>query len=249
MKSCVYLPEKLTQFPNFTWYLPPKCPLLLLLLLLLPEFYVTIGGKIFPEFGGTCPRLFPHLLCLCTCWQYCHCCLSLFFRCRHSTRVLWSPKLTRDCETMMSSAEAAEHNRPRPLSYTEQQRMMHVEYAARMQRRSMPPRCNPFAILLLVLSIGMMFIGITMTIIAHWPGATQIGENPLKIAGPVLFGVGGLLTIFCIFLVYWLNQEERHRWDAKLRGMVTNTLWVLADDSDVFFTYLMTTTRGVWVTR
>jgi len=124
----------------------------------------------------------------------------------------------------MSSAEAAEHNRARPLSYSDQQRMLHAEYVARMQRRSMPPRCNPFAILLLVLSVGMMFIGVTMTIIAHWPGATQIGENPLKIAGPILFGVGGVLTFFCIFLVYCLNQRERRNWDEKLHTMVNKTM-------------------------
>jgi len=50
------------------------------------------------------------------------------------------------------------------------------------------------------------------------------GENPLKIAGPVLFGVGGVLTLFCIFLVYCLNQRERHTWDEKLRGMVNKTM-------------------------
>ena len=139
------------------------------------------------------------------------------------TVVSWSTNKVSQSATM-TSAEAAEHNRARPLSYTDEQRMIHVEYVARMQRRSMPPRCNPFAILLLVMSIGMMFIGVTMTIIAHWPGATQIGENPLKIAGPVLFGVGGVLTIFCIFLVYCLNQRERHDWDQKLRGMVNKTM-------------------------
>ena len=95
---------------------------------------------------------------------------------------------------------------------------------ARMQRRSMPPRCNPFAILLIVISVGMMFIGITMTIISHWPGATQIGEDPLKIAGPVLFGVGALLVIFSVFLIYFLNQRERRRWDENLAKLVTTKL-------------------------
>jgi len=126
----------------------------------------------------------------------------------------------------MSGTLAADYNRPQPMSYEDQQRMKHAEYVARMQRRQMPPRCNPFAILILVLSIGMMFIGITMTIIAHWPGATQIGENPLKIAGPVLFGVGFLLTLFSIFLIYVLNQRERDRWDRNLHSLVTAKLWV-----------------------
>jgi len=119
---------------------------------------------------------------------------------------------------------AADYNRPQPMSYEDQQRMVHATYVARMQRRSMPPRCNPFAILILVLSIGMMFIGVTMTIIAHWPGATQIGENPLKITGPVLFGVGGLLVLFAVFMVYVLNQRERLRWDENLARLVTTKL-------------------------
>jgi len=110
------------------------------------------------------------------------------------------------------------------MSYEEQQRAMQVTYEARMRRRSMPPRCSPVAILIMVLSVGMMFIGITMTIIAHWPGATQIGEDPLKIAGPVLFGFGGLLVLFSIWLVYILNRRERRRWDQKLEKFVTTKL-------------------------
>jgi len=122
------------------------------------------------------------------------------------------------------ASTAAEHNRPQPMSYEDQQRMIHATYVARMQRRSMPPRCNPFAILLLVISIGMMFIGVTMTIISHWPGATQIGEDPLKIAGPILLGIGFLLVLFGIFMVYVLNQRERNKWDENLRTIVTTKL-------------------------
>jgi len=117
-------------------------------------------------------------------------------------------------------ADAAEHNRPQPMSYEDQQRMIQATYVARMQRRSMPPRCHPFAILFLVMFIGMMFIGLIMLIIAHWPGATQIGEDPLKIAGPILFAVGGLMIIISIVLIYWLNRHERQQWDLKLRNMV-----------------------------
>jgi len=121
-------------------------------------------------------------------------------------------------------ASAADYNRPQPMSYEDQQRMAHATYVARMQRRSMPPRCNPFTILLLVMSIGMMFTGVTMTIIAHWPGATQIGENPLEIAGPVLFGIGGVLVLVSILLVYVINQRERRKFDEKLHVMVKDKM-------------------------
>ena len=70
----------------------------------------------------------------------------------------------------------------------------------------------------------MMFIGVTMTIISHWPGATQIGEDPLKIAGPVLFGVGFILVLVCIALVYFLNKHERRKWDENLAKLVTTKL-------------------------
>jgi hypothetical protein len=88
----------------------------------------------------------------------------------------------------------------------------------------MPPRCNPFTILLLVLSIGMLFIGVTMTLIANWPGATSIGDNPLRIAGPVLLGVGGALFIFGVILVCLLNVQEREKWDRNLGMMVAARL-------------------------
>jgi len=124
----------------------------------------------------------------------------------------------------MASTNAADYNRPQPMSYEEQQRVMHATYVARMQRRSMPPRCNPFTILLLVMSIGMAFIGLTMTIISHWPGATQIGEDPLKTAGPVLFAVGGFITICGIIIVYFDNQRERRKWNQNLTNIVTTKL-------------------------
>jgi len=110
------------------------------------------------------------------------------------------------------------------MSYEDQQRMIQATQVARMHRRSMPPRCNPFAILLVVISCGMMFIGVTMTIISHWPGATQIGEDPLKIAGPVLFGVGGLLVVFCVFLIYFLNGRERRKWDENVVKLANTKL-------------------------
>ena len=46
-------------------------------------------------------------------------------------------------------------------------------------------------IIFMVLMGGLIFIGLVMTIIAVWPGYTPVGGNPLKIAGPILLGVGG----------------------------------------------------------
>ena len=80
----------------------------------------------------------------------------------------------------------------------------------------MPPRCNPIAIVIIVLSLGMLFIGLTMTIIANWPGATSIGENPLKIAGPVLLAAGGAIFILGIALTCCLNNRERRKWEQSL---------------------------------
>jgi type VI protein secretion system component VasK len=67
-----------------------------------------------------------------------------------------------------------------------------------------------------VLALGMVFIGLTMTIIAHWPGSTSIGENPLKIAGPILLAVGGVLFIVGVILICCLNRRERRRWERMI---------------------------------
>ena len=50
-------------------------------------------------------------------------------------------------------------------------------------------------IIFMVLMGGLIFIGLVMTIIAVWPGYTPVGGNPLKIAGPILLGLGGM----CVF--------------------------------------------------
>jgi len=71
-------------------------------------------------------------------------------------------------------------------------------------------------LLLQVLALGMIFIGLTMTIIAHWPGSTSIGENPLKIAGPILLAVGGVLFFIGVVLVCCLNKRERQRWERMI---------------------------------
>lgn len=97
-----------------------------------------------------------------------------------------------------------------------------LRFLATVKRQSAPPRCNPFAIVIQVLAMGMIFIGLTMTIIAHWPGVTSIGENPLKIAGPILLGVGFAAFIFGIILVSILNKRERKRWETTVARMTAS---------------------------
>lgn len=99
-----------------------------------------------------------------------------------------------------------------------------ARYAAYAQRRTMPPRCNPIGILLLVLTLGILFIGLTMTIIANWPGATTIGENPLRIAGPVLLGCGGFLFILIIILIVLMNNREQTKWERRLTNLAADRM-------------------------
>lgn len=95
-----------------------------------------------------------------------------------------------------------------------------LRYIATVRRQSAPPRCNPFLIVLHVLAGGMIFIGATMTLIAHWPGSSSIGENPLKIAGPVLLAVGFVALIVGIFLHCIINNRERRRWQKKMNAVI-----------------------------
>ena len=73
-----------------------------------------------------------------------------------------------------------------------------------------------------VLALGMMFIGLTMTIIAHWPGSTSIGENPLRIAGPILLAVGGVLFLLGVILICCLNEREKRRWERMMHKFVAS---------------------------
>lgn len=107
---------------------------------------------------------------------------------------------------------------------TDADQLAQMRYMAVLNRRSAPPRCNPISILVLVMSLGMAFIGLTMTIIAHWPGSTSFGENPLKIAGPILLSVGVALFIGGLFLAYYLNSRERKRWAKSVNNMAQVTL-------------------------
>jgi len=77
-----------------------------------------------------------------------------------------------------------------------------------------------------VLAVGVLFIGVTMTLIAHWPGSTSIGENPLKIAGPVLLVVGFVALIIGIMLVCVLNRKERRHWQKQMATAVMSRSYV-----------------------
>ncbi|ELT98534.1 hypothetical protein CAPTEDRAFT_225327 [Capitella teleta] len=94
----------------------------------------------------------------------------------------------------------------------ERQRYMH-----QMHRRSMPPRCNPIGIIFMVLCLGMVFIGLTMTVIAHWPGNSSIGENPLKIAGPCLLAIGGVAFIAGMVRICTWQEAKKVEWQSTMQ--------------------------------
>ena len=62
--------------------------------------------------------------------------------------------------------------------------------AARLVQRGPPPRFRPWMIILVTMALGFLFIGIVLTVVAHWPGFTSIGSDPLEIVGPVLLAAG-----------------------------------------------------------
>ena len=84
---------------------------------------------------------------------------------------------------------------------------------------SPPPRFRPFMIILMVLFIGLAFIGLVMTIIAVWPGYTPVGGNPLKIAGPILLGVGGAGFIAGIINICYNNDKQKQK-DARKQALM-----------------------------
>ncbi len=90
-----------------------------------------------------------------------------------------------------------------------------------MHRRghSPPPRFRPYMIILMVLFIGLTFIGLVMTIIAVWPGYTPVGGNPLKIAGPILLGVGGAGFIMGIINICYNNDLQKKK-DARKEALM-----------------------------
>lgn len=107
---------------------------------------------------------------------------------------------------------------------TDADQLAQMRHLAILQRRESPPRCNPVSILVVVMSLGMVFIGLTMTVIAHWPGSTSIGENPLKIAGPVLLSVGSVLFIVGMILACFLNRKEKRRWAKSINNLAHSKL-------------------------
>lgn len=109
-----------------------------------------------------------------------------------------------------------------PMNTMDSAAMDRARYMSHMQRRSMPPRCNPFGIIFLVLAIGMVFIGLTMTVIAHWPGNSSIGENPLKIAGPVLLGFGLLGFVVGLALVCFWQSANLKSWQKTVQTAAMN---------------------------
>jgi len=97
-----------------------------------------------------------------------------------------------------------------------------MRYLAVMHRRAAPPRCHPITILVMVMSSGLIFIGLTMTIIAHWPGSTSIGENPLKIAGPILLSVGVVGFIVGIVLVSLCNKRDQRKFTKSINNLAAS---------------------------
>ena len=84
-----------------------------------------------------------------------------------------------------------------------------------------PPRIRPYMIIIMVLSVGIMIVGAVMTIIAVWPGYTPIGGNPLKIAGPCLLGVGGL--VFVLGIVNTCVHKDRRNEKMAAEVIATHT--------------------------
>ena len=66
-------------------------------------------------------------------------------------------------------------------------------------------------IIILVLAAGLLFIGLIMTIIAVWPGYTPVGGNPLKIAGPVILALGGVIIILAVANICWKSSKEKEK--------------------------------------
>ncbi|ESO13201.1 hypothetical protein HELRODRAFT_159834 [Helobdella robusta] len=84
------------------------------------------------------------------------------------------------------------------------------------QKRTLPPRLSPVGILLLILTAGVVFIGLTITIVANWPGLATLGENRLKIAGPVLLAIGlAGFIIAAIYMAVWSSKQNRE-WEKDM---------------------------------
>lgn len=96
----------------------------------------------------------------------------------------------------------------------------------RIVRQNPAPKFHPFIIIAVVITIGMVIVGLVMTIIANWPGYSAIGFNVLEIVGPVILGVGGLALILTVAVVVMRNKSSRDQWQQKMiDGERTRAMW------------------------
>ena len=86
----------------------------------------------------------------------------------------------------------------------------------RVVRQSPAPKFHPFIIIAVVVSIGVVIVGLVMTVIANWPGYSAIGFNALEIVGPVILGVGGVALIGTVAVVVMRNKNQREVWTQKM---------------------------------
>ena len=89
-------------------------------------------------------------------------------------------------------------------------------YLASARRRRPPPRFRPWMIIVIVLAVGLVVIGLTMTIIGVWPGYSAVGGNPLKIVGPIMLGIGAIALVAAIANICYRSNEGKK---AMLRSM------------------------------
>lgn len=90
------------------------------------------------------------------------------------------------------------------------------------KKRTSHSRYMPVVIILIVLTLGMVFIGLVMTIVAHWPGYSAIGGNPLFVAGPVLLSFGFFGFICCMIIVCVQKNAERISYQKRFNKLASN---------------------------
>ena len=67
-------------------------------------------------------------------------------------------------------------------------------------------KMRPLMILIAAIALGLIFLGVVLTIVGHWPGYTSWGSNPLKYLGPALLGITYYIIKFnCkqIYSTHW----------------------------------------------
>lgn len=103
----------------------------------------------------------------------------------------------------------------------ERDTLARIRFAAQMTRNSSPPHCRPITILILIMALGTMFIGMTMTIVAHWPGSVSVGFDPLSSPGPIILALGGIALIFGSILVCYFQRAEQKKKGEKFVSFAT----------------------------